>query len=145
MASDLIGGISGLGAYYMDSTSKTLDRFSAKGAGTTGDFSKLLNQAQAHKDAAEGGEGGAPNSLAIDKTDKLYEQCQALETFLVKSLISGMRKTVVKSDFIDTGFAGEMYEDMLYDEYAKSYSEHAGFGLAELAYKELTGQRGIRS
>jgi flagellar protein FlgJ len=35
-----------------------------------------------------------------------------------------------------------MYEDMLYDEYAKDFAKNAGFGLAELAYLELTGQRG---
>jgi flagellar protein FlgJ len=85
-----------------------------------------------------------PNSPkpVVDKTDKLYEQCEALETFLVKTLITGMRNTVQKSGFIDEGFAGKMYEDMLYDEYARDFSKNAGFGLAELAYLELTGQRG---
>ena len=78
----------------------------------------------------------------IDKTDKLYEQCEALETFLVKTLITSMRNTVQKSEFIDTGFAGEIYEDMLYDEYTKGFTKNANFGLAELAYLELTGQRG---
>jgi flagellar protein FlgJ len=78
----------------------------------------------------------------IDKTDKLYEQCQALETFLTKTLISGMRGTVQKTGLIDDSFAGKMYEDMLYDEYAKTYTENANFGLADLAYLELTGQRG---
>jgi flagellar protein FlgJ len=76
------------------------------------------------------------------RDEKLYEQCEALETFLLKTLISGMRKTVEKSEFNKGGFAGEMYEDMLYDEYAKDFSKNAGFGLAELAYLELTGQRG---
>jgi flagellar protein FlgJ len=78
----------------------------------------------------------------IDKTDKLYEQCEALETFLIKNLISSMRNTVQKSELLDTGFAGKMYEDMLYDEYAKDFSKNANFGFAELAYMELTGQRG---
>ncbi|MDR0377426.1 MAG: rod-binding protein [Spirochaetaceae bacterium] len=78
----------------------------------------------------------------IDKAGKLYEQCEALETFLVKTLISGMRNTISKSNLLDTGFAGQMYEDMLYDEYAKDFTRNANFGLAELAYLELTGQRG---
>jgi flagellar protein FlgJ len=78
----------------------------------------------------------------IDKKDKLYEQCEALETFLLKTLINGMRKTVEKSEFNKGGFAGEMYEDMLYDEYAKDFTRNAGFGLAELAYLELSGRRG---
>jgi flagellar protein FlgJ len=78
----------------------------------------------------------------IDKSDKLYEQCLALETFLTKTLISGMRSTVQKTGLVDDSFAGKMYEDMLYDEYAKTYTENAQFGLADLAYLELTGQRG---
>jgi flagellar protein FlgJ len=77
----------------------------------------------------------------IDKKDKLYEQCEALETFLIKNLITSMRSTVQKSELLDTGFAGKMYEDMLYDEYAKEFSKNANFGFAELAYLELSGQR----
>jgi len=80
--------------------------------------------------------------VEIDKTSKLYEQCQALEGFLVKNLLEGMRKTVMKSELMDEGFAGKMYEDMLYDQYATNLTKNSGFGLADLAYLELTGQRG---
>jgi len=78
----------------------------------------------------------------IDKTDKLYEQCVELEIFLVKNLLTSMRNTVQKSGLINEGYAGKMYEDMLYDEYAKDLAKNANFGLAEMAYLELTGQRG---
>jgi len=78
----------------------------------------------------------------IDKTDKLYEQCVELEIFLVKTLLSSMRNTVQKSGLINEGYAGKMYEDMLYDEYAKDLAKNANFGMAEMAYLELTGQRG---
>ena len=84
---------------------------------------------------------GAGAKVTIDKTDKLYEQCMELEIFLVKNLISSMRNTVQKSGLVDEGFAGKMYEDMLYDEYARDFTRNANFGLAEQAYLELTGQR----
>ena len=84
----------------------------------------------------------ATGKAVIDKTDKLFEMCQELETFLLKTLISSMRDTVQKSELLDTGFAGKFYEDMLYDEYTKDFAKNAGFGLAEMAYLELTGQRG---
>jgi flagellar protein FlgJ len=89
-------------------------------------------------------EPNSPSSkfAKIDKTDKLYEQCVELEIFLVKSLVSSMRNTVQKSGLINEGYAGKMYEDMLYDEYAKDFTKNANFGLAEMAYLELTGQRG---
>lgn len=97
--------------------------------------------------AEKPGDGPAAPALSkrrpvVDKSDRLYEQCQALETFLVKTLITGMRNTIQKSEFLDGGFAGKMYEDMLYDEYAGDFAKNANFGLAELAYLELTGQRG---
>ena len=76
----------------------------------------------------------------IDKNDKLYEMCMELETFLIKNLIKSMRSTVQKSELIQTGFAGGIYEDMLYDEYAKEYAKSANFGFAEMAYRELAGK-----
>jgi flagellar protein FlgJ len=82
-----------------------------------------------------------PAKPVIDKTSKLFEQCRELETFLVKNLLTGMRNTVQKGGLIEEGLAGKFYEDMLWDEYAKDFTRNAGFGLAEQAYLELTGQR----
>ncbi|MDR2601438.1 MAG: rod-binding protein [Spirochaetaceae bacterium] len=106
-----------------------------------GGFAAMLKEGGAQ---AESGETAKSKKPFVDKNDKLYEQCEALETFLLKTLVNGMRKTVEKSGFTKPDFAGEMYEDMLYDEYAKTFSKNAGFGLAELAYIELTGQRNNR-
>jgi flagellar protein FlgJ len=93
-------------------------------------------------EAAKSSETPGKKSIVVDKESKLYEQCEALEVFLLKNMINGMRKTIQKTNLIDTGFAGNMYEDMLYDEYAKDFSENARMGFAEMAYLELTGQRG---
>jgi flagellar protein FlgJ len=106
-------------------------------------FSDLLKKTQQSEKLAPYSLHLTPSLTPQTVEDKkLYEQCEALETFLIKNLLSGMRKTVMKSDLIDTGFAGEVYEDMLWDEYAKEYSKGAGFGLAQMAYAELKGQRG---
>jgi flagellar protein FlgJ len=75
----------------------------------------------------------------IDKNDKLYQLCLELETFLVKNIVNGMRNTVQKTGLVDDSFAGKMYEDMLYDEYSKEFAKNAGFGLAEMAYRQMTG------
>jgi flagellar protein FlgJ len=145
-----------LGSQYLDNSRFSVDslEISRRKAAenipvneSTSTFAGLLEKAQSDAAAPTSNprtptsKFQTPNSH-IDKTDKLYEQCEALETFLVKTLISGMRNTVQKSGLIDEGFAGKMYEDMLYDEYAKNMTKNAGFGLAELAYMELTGQRG---
>jgi flagellar protein FlgJ len=133
-------GIGDVSAYYLDTTRFTPSPGNSRGSGKADPgeaFSGLLSRAMTPPDPP-----GAGEKPVVDKTGKLYEQCEALETFLVKTLITGMRRTVQKSEFLGGGFAGQMYEDMLYDEYAKDVTRNAGFGLAELAYLELTGQRG---
>jgi flagellar protein FlgJ len=159
----------GLGSLYLDNARFTTPAAFNAPAGSSpgeavsrkgGTFAEVLEAArasqetQASQDAQasqRAGEGspadaegnGAPGKKAVvDKTDKLYEQCEALESFLIKTLINSMRSTVQKTGLIEEGFAGKMYEDMLYDEYAKDFTKNAGFGLAEMAYLELTGQRG---
>ena len=104
-------------------------------------FEDFLRQAQSSKaKATEDDALPLPVSKTppIDKNDKLYELCMELETFLIKNLIKSMRGTVQKTGLLDTGFAGEVYEDMLYDEYAKTFAQNANFGFAEMAYRELS-------
>ena len=131
--------ITGLGAAQLDNYRKTSRNDAA-------DFAETLRKAAAAQNSGTAQPSETPSMSSkftvIDKTDKLYEQCAELEIFLVKSLLSSMRSTVQKSGFIDEGFAGKMYEDMLYDEYARDMAKNANFGLSEMAYLELTGQRG---
>ena len=101
-------------------------------------FEKVFQTALLDK----GTDNQIPGKPKIDRSSKLYEQCRALETFIVKDLLQGLRNTVQKSDLIDEGFAGKMYEDMLYDQYAENLAKNANFGLADQAYTELSGQRG---
>ncbi|MCL2243085.1 MAG: rod-binding protein [Treponema sp.] len=112
----------------------------AMNAHRTNNFAELLEKAQERNSAL----ANAPlesktgfSKTEIDKTDRLYELCLELETFLVKNLLNSMRSTVQKSGLVDDSFAGKMYEDMLYDEYAKSFTKSASFGLADQAYLQL--------
>jgi len=99
------------------------------------DFAEAIKRASANNTEVEKRARGVEEP--IDKQDKLYQLCLELETFLVKNLLTSMRNTVQKSGLIDDSFAGKMYEDMLYDEYAKDYTKNANFGLAEQAYRQL--------
>ncbi|MDR2952444.1 MAG: rod-binding protein [Treponema sp.] len=128
--------ISGLGATYsFDYQGMSPADILTESAYKTPDFASILERAQ---------KTDAPIVSAnkkvgkIDKSDRLYQACLELETFLVKNLLTSMRSTVQKSSLIEQGFAGKMYEDMLYDEYAKVLAQNAGFGLAEQAYLQLT-------
>ncbi|MCL2600890.1 MAG: hypothetical protein FWD88_06890, partial [Treponema sp.] len=56
-----------------------------------------------------------PPGVTIDRDSDLFQQCLELETFLVQKLVRSMRSTIQRSDLIEQSFAGEMYEDMLFD------------------------------
>jgi len=82
----------------------------------------------------------AAGGATIDRSSKLYEQCQEFESLFVNMMLKEMRATVEKSGLIDGGQAEEIFSDMLYDEYAKDMSKNAGFGLADAVYVELSRQ-----
>jgi flagellar protein FlgJ len=148
LSGGLQGGASGRDSTDTGSFADVLEK--AKMDRILNSVSRIRDQTETPKEAVQAGSGGSEpaaqkawtDKARIDKTSKLYEQCEALETFLIKTLITGMRNTVQKTGLIDESFAGKMYEDMLYDEYAASFSKNTEFGMAELAYLELTGQRG---
>jgi len=128
----------GLGMAYLDDVKKGFNSSSPSSLAGQGDFADILARANAKANSAKDGAAVSNSSKTqVDKTDKLYQLCLELETFLVKNLLTGMRNTVQKSGLIDEGFAGKIYEDMLYDEYAKDLTKNAGFGLAEQAYRQL--------
>jgi flagellar protein FlgJ len=127
--------ITGLSAAYLQDyqiASKALTESAHK----LPDFASILERAKANETDTPV-VSAKNNNGKIDKNDKLYQLCLELETFLVKNLLTSMRSTVQKSGLIEQGFAGKMYEDMLYDEYAKVIAQNANFGLAEQAYSQL--------
>ena len=78
---------------------------------------------------------------AIDKNSKLYKVSVEFEAIFIKQMLNEMRKTVEKSGLIKRGMAEDIFEDMLYDEYAKKMAENEDFGLARILYKQLSGDR----
>jgi flagellar protein FlgJ len=69
---------------------------------------------------------------------KLFDASVEFESMFVKIMLSQMRKTVEKGELLHGGYAEEIFEDMLYDEYAKEISKNAALGLAEQIYQTLS-------
>ncbi|WP_017851099.1 rod-binding protein [Leptospira interrogans serovar Szwajizak] len=69
---------------------------------------------------------------------KLYSVSVEFESIFVKMMLTEMKKTVNKSGLIDGGYAEEIFEDMLYDEYSKNLSSNSSLGLAEQIYQYLS-------
>ena len=73
----------------------------------------------------------------VDKSSELYKACLDFEAIFIKQMLNSMRKTVEKSGLLDGGMAEDIFEDMLYDEYAAKMATTANFGLAAMIYGQL--------
>jgi flagellar protein FlgJ len=120
--------------------------FTGTEAANTANFSKQNSELASFKqmvdEASEVSDSSsiqAPAKQTIDRTSKLYEKSQELETFFMKIVLSSMRATVSKSSLSgeENSYASKMYEDMMYDEFATAMTKNAGFGLADQVYEQL--------
>ena len=120
------------------SSSQILENGRFNGDYTTsfkGTFASELDKAARPSGAAANQANSHVESKKIDKTSELYEKSLELESFFVKQMLSSMRKTIMKAN--ESDYARDMYEDMLYDEYANALTKTAGFGLADQIYLSL--------
>lgn len=73
-----------------------------------------------------------------DQDDKqLKEACQEFEAYFVQNLFKEMRKTVPDGGLFESSNEGQIYEDMLDEEYSKTIAENNGAGIANALYKQL--------
>jgi Rod binding domain-containing protein len=87
--------------------------------------------------AAEVARRLGPKAVELDKGSPLYKVCLEFEAIFIKQMLNSMRKTVEKTGLLDGGMAEDIFEDMLYDEYAKKMATTANFGLAAMIYGQL--------
>lgn len=77
---------------------------------------------------------------AIEKHDdeQLKEACQEFEAYFVQRLFKEMRKTVPDGGLFESSNEGQIYEEMLDEEYSKTVSQSNGAGIANALYKQLS-------
>ena len=106
-------------------------------SGFTGSFMAESDKHALPQGAAANQANPHVQQKTIDRTSKLYEKSLEMESYVVKMMLSSMRKTVMKAES-ESSYAKNMYEDMLYDEYATMMTKNAGFGLADQMYLQLS-------
>ena len=87
--------------------------------------------------AAAQAKGSVRGQGKIDKSSRLYKVSQEFEAIFIKQMLNVMRKSVSKTGLMDGGMAEEIFEDMLYDEYAQKMAESGSFGIADMIYRQL--------
>jgi flagellar protein FlgJ len=77
----------------------------------------------------------------IDRASGLYKASQDFEALFIKQMLDVMRKTIHREDdLLNGGLGQDVYEDMLYDQYAKKMASTAQFGLADMIYRQLSSK-----
>lgn len=80
----------------------------------------------------------APGKKKKPVDEKLWNACIETESLFVGKMLKEMKSTVHKSEWLHGGHAEEIFEDMLYDEYALKVSKNSDFGMAKMLYEELS-------
>ncbi len=70
--------------------------------------------------------------------EQLKEACQDFEAIFIKQMLDGMRKTVPRTELLERTLGEEIFEDMLYVEYARIMSRRGSLGIADLLFKQLS-------
>ena len=101
------------------------------------DFEKKLDEALEEEKPGPSVKVFSPEEKEA-RLKKLKDVCIEMESLFVARMLKEMRKTVHKNEMINGGFAEEVFEDMLYDEYALNISKTANLGLANMLYNEMS-------
>ncbi len=71
-------------------------------------------------------------------TNELREVCEEFESLFVKMMLDSMRATLSDDTLIPKNSGEKLFEDKLYDEYAKNMSKTADLGIADMMYDQLS-------
>ncbi|MGE5633129.1 MAG: rod-binding protein [Caulobacteraceae bacterium] len=105
------------------------------------------NTSKAKAQEAQAGTFEQSIEKAMEEKDekKLKKACSDLESIFLNMMFKQMRSTIQKSDLLEDDSSEEMYEDMLYENYANEISKGKGVGLADMLYKQLAKSMGKES
>ncbi len=76
--------------------------------------------------------------LKNSNDEKVRQACSDFEAIFIKQMLDSMRKTVEKTSLLGGGMAEDIFEDMIYDEYAKKMSKTGDFGIKDMLYRQLS-------
>ena len=133
----ILGIEKNLGALMGQGSLKAIQQLSHQGLlktqnpvpGSGNSFASTLAEVQKAGDTETTGQS--------EETEKLMEVARQFESLLVYQMLTAMRKTVHKSDLLQS-FAGDQYESMLDEELSKEMVKHKSIGLADTLQPQLS-------
>jgi len=84
-----------------------------------------------------------PQTIASnkDKDPALWKVSRQFEAIFVQQMMTEMRKTVHKSDFMPSGFAEDIHGSMMDEAIAQASVRHHSFGIADSIYRQLSASQ----
>ena len=107
-------------------------------ASSTENKLKNLNSSAAFDNAVSEAVNNGEKNVMNKQQKKLWDTCVEAESLFVGKMLKEMRKTVDKGEWLHGGYAEEIFEDMLYDEYSLQISKNSNLGMAKMLYNELS-------
>lgn len=110
----------------------------------------LTGYTSTYFDSMKSQAGSASVSSAAEKdyskaTEKeLYEACKEFEAYFVEQMFKAMRATVPKEES-SSASALDMFEDNLYQEYAKQTADSGQLGLAQQLFEQMKRNYGLET
>lgn len=88
----------------------------------------------------EGFEETLQNAIQSKDDKKLKEACEQVETYMITSIFKQMKKsTELGERLLPKGDYEEMFEDYMIEEQCKNLTKAGGIGLADMMYKQMSG------
>lgn len=81
-----------------------------------------------------------PNVLDEQSKVQLQKAVKDFESIFVGYLLKNMRSSIPDSTLFGDGFGGDLVEEMFDTELAKHISHNSNLGLAEMLYRQVTGE-----
>ena len=93
-----------------------------------------LHQSQSVQQASH------PKATDEKQKGKLQKAVQDFEALFVNYMLKTMRKSVNKDEESESGFGGEMMQEMFDFEMARHISRKSGLGIGEMLFRQMTGE-----
>ena len=81
----------------------------------------------------------APKTAGQNSPEQIYEVAKNFESLFINEIMKNMRKTLPKDGLLNKGFANNVFNSMLDQEYSQIASHSGQFGLADAIARQLGG------
>lgn len=88
------------------------------------------------QNTASSAENAASKDYSSATEEQLFDACKEFETYFIEQMFEAMKETVHKEDSSESSYMN-MFEDNLYQEYAKNVADSGQLGLAQTLYEQM--------